>query len=454
MVVHGPAGSGKTSLVADWVATVDRSGLVVHARRARPRGLGVLDESRRRDRPVATGQSRRRSPRCCATTFAPDLLADELIVALDRRDRRSGGARARRLPRDRRSARADRRVPSPRPASAARACNSSSISRSLPALSLDRARLDGRLATVDFDDLRFDPAEAAELLGRLAPDADEAWVERDDRPRRRVGGGAPAVRAGRPASTDARCRSRRRLPARRSIPRRAGRTRRVAPRDRRRRSGERPDSPGASADETMPTCSCAGRSSAICSCRDAAGTGTNCTRSFARCSVAQLGEDPERARELHARAAADSEADREFADALEHWALAGRHREALRLLSDGTPRALRRRAATTSFAARSKPCRSTRTRPTSRRPWSSPGVRCSSTAVGSSMVSLGFPGGRSGRRSSGVLAARLTLLQSVAATVRGDWVEGGRLARQSMAELGPEWILDSYRAIRLQHGGP
>ncbi len=50
------------------------------------------------------------------------------------------------------------------------------ISRSLPALSLDRARLDGRLATIDFDDLRFDPTEAAELLGCLTPDADEAWV--------------------------------------------------------------------------------------------------------------------------------------------------------------------------------------------------------------------------------------------------------------------------------------
>ena len=45
---------------------------------------------------------------------------------------------------------------------------------------------------------------------------------------------------------------------------------------------------------------------------------------------------------------------------------------------------------------------------------------------------------------SGVLAARLTLLQSVAATVSGDWAEGGRLARHSMAELGPEWLLDSF----------
>ena len=46
-----------------------------------------------------------------------------------------------------------------------------------------------------------------------------------------------------------------------------------------------------------------------------------------------------------------------------------------------------------------------------------------------------------------MLAARLTLLQSVAANVQGDWVDGGRLARQSMAELGPEWILDSFGRI-------
>jgi diguanylate cyclase len=48
----------------------------------------------------------------------------------------------------------------------------------------------------------------------------------------------------------------------------------------------------------------------------------------------QLDEDPERARCVHARAAACLEDDREFPSALEHWAAAGRHRETLRLLSE------------------------------------------------------------------------------------------------------------------------
>ncbi len=38
--------------------------------------------------------------------------------------------------------------------------------------------------------------------------------------------------------------------------------------------------------------------------------------------------------------------------------------------------------------------------------------------------------------------ARLTMLQSMAATIGGDWDEGGRLARRGMAELGQSWWQD------------
>lgn len=38
--------------------------------------------------------------------------------------------------------------------------------------------------------------------------------------------------------------------------------------------------------------------------------------------------------------------------------------------------------------------------------------------------------------------ARLTMLRSMASTLGGDWVEGGRLARRSMAELGQGWWQD------------
>jgi LuxR family maltose regulon positive regulatory protein len=41
-----------------------------------------------------------------------------------------------------------------------------------------------------------------------------------------------------------------------------------------------------------------------------------------------------------------------------------------------------------------------------------------------------------------VTRARLTMLQSMAATVGGEWDEGGRLARRGMAELGRSWWQD------------
>ena len=121
VVVHGPAGSGKTSLVADWAGTV-----------AKPVSWFTLDE---RDRVAPECWTNlvaaidRLRPGClddahCAAarrTFASDVLADELIVALDRAHGRSGDARAGRLPRHRRSARADRHVPAPRSASPTRA---------------------------------------------------------------------------------------------------------------------------------------------------------------------------------------------------------------------------------------------------------------------------------------------------------------------------------------------
>ena len=159
--------------------------------------------------------------------------------------------------------------------------------------------------------------------------------------------------------------------------------------------------------------------------------------------LAQLEEDPERARELHARAAASLEADGEFADALEHLARAGRHRDALRLLSSihlslydagrydvvrNTIKALPVDAYATDFAA------------TMEFTWCQ--VLVDRARFLDGVARLSWWAQRSPVQ--GVLAARLTLLQSVAATVRGDWLDGGRLARQSMAALGPEWILDSF----------
>ena len=314
------------------------------------------------------------------------------------------------------------------------------ISRSLPPLSLDRARLDGRLATIDFDDLRFDPAEAAELLERLTPEADEAWVSETIA---RVGGWAAGLQlfALASGSTDA-------------MQITADYLRAEAFRD-------EPDELVELLREITVVDRVNVRTARSLSGRDDADVLLR--RAFERdlflsrrggdwyelhplvreVLLAQLGEDPARARALHARAAADSEADGEFADALAHLALAGRHREALRLLSAvhlalydagrhdivrSTIQAMPVDAYATDFAA------------TLEFTWCQ--VLIDRGRFLDGVARLSWWAQRT--PVSGVLAARLTLLQSVAATVRGDWVEGGRLARQSMAEVGPEWILDSF----------
>ena len=438
IVVHGPAGSGKTSLVADWAGNTARSvswftlderdrlasecwtNLIAAIDRLRPGSLDGFTALLREDVPS-------------------DVLADELIVALDRG---SGDPAA--LVLDDFQVVADqpeligvfrhlvRHLP--------RGLQLVVISRSLPPLSLDRARLDGRLATIDFDDLRFDPVEAAELLGCLAPDAGEAWVSETIA---RVDGWAAGLQlfALASGSTDA-------------MQITADYLRAEAFRD-------EPDELVELLREITVVDRVNVRAARNLSGRDDAGVLLR--RAFERdlfltrrggdwyelhplvreVLLAQLGEDPARARALHARAAANSEADGEFADALEHLALAGRHREALRLLSAvhlalydagrhdivcSTIQAMPVDAYATDFAA------------TLEFTWCQ--VLIDRGRFLDGVARLSWWAQRT--PISGVLAARLTLLQSVAATVRGDWVDGGRLARQSMAEVGPEWILDSF----------
>ncbi len=419
IVVHGPAGSGKTSLVADWarhstrpvswftlderdrVASECWTNLIAAIDRLRPGSLDGLTALLRDDVPS-------------------DLLADELIVALDRR---AGDPAA--LVLDDFHVVADqpeligvfrhlvRHLP--------RGLQLVVISRSLPPLSLDRARLDGRLATIDFDDLRFDPAEAAELLGRLTPEADEAWVSETIA---RVGGWAAGLQlfALASGSTDAMQTTADYLLAEafRGEPdelvellREITVVDRVNVRTARSLSGrDDADVLLRRAFERDLFLSRRGRGLVrTAPPRSRGAPGTARRRSRARPA-------------LHARAAADSEADGEFADALEHLALAGRHREALRLLSEvhlalydtgrhdivrSTIQAMPVDAYATDFAA------------TLEFTWCQVLVDRGRFLDGVARLSWWA------QRTpvSGVLAARLTLLQSVAATVRGDWVEGG-----------------------------
>ncbi len=436
VVVHGPAGSGKTSLVADWASTVTRplswftlderdrvaaqcwTNLVAAIDRLRP---GILDQVAAL---VTDGAS-------------SDALADELLVALDRPNSDPAV-----LVLDDFQVIADepevvglfrhlvRHLPP--------GLQLVVVSRSLPAMSLDRARLDGRLATVDFDDLRFSSVEAVELLGRLAADADAEWVSDTIA---RVDGWAAGLQLFALASSAAS-----------AIQSTADYLLAEALRD-------EPDE----LVELLRAIAVVGRVN-VRVARHLSGredADVLLHRAFERglflsrraggwyelhslvreVLVAQLDEDPERARELHARAAVSLESDEEFADALEHWTLAGRHRDALRLLSEvhlalydagrhdvvrSTIQRLPVEAYATDFAA------------TLAFTWCQVLVDRDRFLHGVDRLSWWA------QRSpvSGVLAARLTLLRSVAATVQGDWADGGRLARKSMAELGPEWILD------------
>lgn len=463
VIVHGPAGSGKTSLVADWVSTLTR-----------PVSWLTLDE---RDRVSdefwsnminAIGRVRPSSVDALAALLrvgvSGETLSSELAVALD-----DGTVEPATLIVDDLHTIADQRelisvframVRTPPPG-----LQLVILSRSVPPLSLNRAQLDGRVTTLSFEDLRFSSTESVELLGRLAPDSDESWVSYAAA---HAGGWAAGLQM-------------------------------FAIATRSMMSAE-PDEPSAIDPSTTPALQITAdyllteaftaepdevvellreiavvdrvnvRLARTLSRRDDADALLH--RAFERdlfvtrrgqgwyelhplvreVLVEQLDHDPPRARELHARAAQHFESDRDYRAALEHWMDAHRFRDALRLLSEvhlalydaghhdvvrETIQAIPVDAYATDFAASADFT------------WCQVLVDRNRFLDGVARLSwwaLRTP-------VSGVLSSRLTLLESVAATVRGDWVEGGRKARQAMADLGPDWILDPYGRFGLNMVG-
>lgn len=151
---------------------------------------------------------------------------------------------------------------------------------------------------------------------------------------------------------------------------------------------------------------------------------------------------PLRLAEQHARAAQWFEDAAEVPAALDHWILAGRPRDALRLLADknavlydsGREETIARTisgiplsVATADFATMLEFA------------W------CHVLVSRHRFLETVEQLTEWARQSTGLdatLLARLTMLQSMAAPIDGDWVEGGRLAGRAMLELGEAWWLD------------
>ena len=157
--------------------------------------------------------------------------------------------------------------------------------------------------------------------------------------------------------------------------------------------------------------------------------------------LAELGRrSPTRLAEQHARAARWFEDAGEVPAALEHWLLAGRHREALRLLA-------------IKHAELYDTGREATIQRTSR-----PAPELAAADV-ESMLEFAWCHLLVDRRRflelveqatwwadrsplDETLRARLTMLRSIAATMSGDWLEGKALAERAMGDLGEAWWRD------------
>lgn len=151
---------------------------------------------------------------------------------------------------------------------------------------------------------------------------------------------------------------------------------------------------------------------------------------------------PERLAQLHGWAAGWHEAHGQSVSALEHWLHAGRPREALRLLaaevvalSDGG----HERTIVRTLAAIPDSVASGDLDATIELAWCQLAVDRRRFLE---MVDYLGAWARDDADLDGTRAARLAVLESIAATLRGSWNDGAQLARSSLDTLGDAWWLD------------
>lgn len=150
---------------------------------------------------------------------------------------------------------------------------------------------------------------------------------------------------------------------------------------------------------------------------------------------------PERLAERHARAARWFQDTGETPKALDHWLAAGRTSDALRLLA-ATHAELydSGREATVVRTIAAIPAEDATSDLDSMIEYAWCHLLVSRSRFAELVDEMTWWADRSAPGE--VTRARLTMLQSMAATIGGDWNEGGRLARRGMAELGKSWWHD------------
>jgi LuxR family maltose regulon positive regulatory protein len=320
-----------------------------------------------------------------------------------------------------------------------------------PALPLDRLRAQGRLREVRFGELRFTPEEARTLLARLAPDLDAGLL---DRVVARAGGWAAALQLAALAARSARASNAAFAPS-------------VDDRDlvedyvlHELLGGEDPGLVAALADVAVvdgvdPGLARAltGRADAGDLLRRAEARGLLVTRRPGRVSfevhalvrdalVARAAaQEPERLAERHVRAARWFEGAGEVVTALEHLLAAGRPRDALRLL-----------------AASHAELYDTGREPT---------VLATIAAIPPEVADADLPAmleyawchllvdrrrfvelvekltwWADTPKTDPTIRPRVTMLQSVRATISGRWGDGGMLATQALTTMGDGWWRD------------
>lgn len=150
---------------------------------------------------------------------------------------------------------------------------------------------------------------------------------------------------------------------------------------------------------------------------------------------------PQRRAERHARAARWFQDTGETPKALDHWLAAGRTSDALRLLA-ATHAELydSGREATVVRTIAGIPARDATADLDAMIEYAWCHLLVSRSRFAELVDEMTWWADRSAPGE--VTRARLTMLQSMAATIGGDWDEGGRLARRGMAELGQSWWQD------------